>query len=121
MIEAAPTVVPKSAAICGRSESVTRTIAWLANPAPANRMMERVGTSRAGGDFIGTARIFYSSTSFFAWTAKTWMAGISPVMTRMGEDHHRTSLYAHPVLGVDRAQRGGLFTAKFAERHNNDR
>src|SRR6266481_801228 len=43
-IEASPTVVPKSTAICGRSESVTRTIAWLAKPAPANRTMERVGT-----------------------------------------------------------------------------
>ena len=37
-------MVLKSAAICGSSESVTRTIAWLANPAPASRMMERVGT-----------------------------------------------------------------------------
>ena len=37
-------MVLKSAAICGSSEFVTRTIAWLAKPAPASRMMERVGT-----------------------------------------------------------------------------
>src|SRR6516164_620876 len=43
-MEAAPTDVAKSAAICGSSESVTRTMAWLANPAPASRAMERVGT-----------------------------------------------------------------------------
>ena len=43
-------MVPKSAAICGSSESVTRTMAWLAKPAPASRMIERVGTfSGAGG------------------------------------------------------------------------
>src|SRR5262249_26383552 len=47
-MEASPTVVPKSAAICGNSESVTRTIAWLAKPATASRMMERVGTFSAG-------------------------------------------------------------------------
>src|SRR5215813_8768238 len=47
-MEASPTVVPKSAAICGNSESVTRTIAWLAKPAAASRMMERVGTLFAG-------------------------------------------------------------------------
>ena len=43
MIEASPTVVPKSAAICGNSKSVTRTMAWLAKPATASRTMERVG------------------------------------------------------------------------------
>src|SRR5215831_19166273 len=43
-MEASPTVVSKSAAICGNSESVTRTIAWLAKPATASRMIERVGT-----------------------------------------------------------------------------
>src|SRR6516162_9220582 len=47
-MEASPTVAPKSAAICGNSESVTRTIAWLAKPATASRMMERVGTFSAG-------------------------------------------------------------------------
>src|SRR5436190_11798173 len=88
MIEAAPTVVPKSAAICGRSESVTRTIAWLAKPAPASRMMERVGTFWAG---IG-------------------------MLTRDFEFVVRASGW-----GVDRAERDGLFTAKFPERNNNDR
>jgi len=43
-MDAWPTVVPKSAAICGSSESVTRTMAWLAKPAPASRTIERVGT-----------------------------------------------------------------------------
>ena len=43
-MEASPTVVPKSMAICGSSESVTRTIAWLAKPATASSTMERVGT-----------------------------------------------------------------------------
>ena len=40
---AAPTVVCRSAAICGKSESITRTWAWLAKPATASRMIERVG------------------------------------------------------------------------------
>ncbi len=40
---AAPTVVCRSAATCGRSESITRTCAWLAKPATASRMIERVG------------------------------------------------------------------------------
>jgi hypothetical protein len=35
--------VPKSAAIWGSSESVTRTCAWLAKPATASSTMERVG------------------------------------------------------------------------------
>src|SRR4051794_29627530 len=48
-IAASPTLVLKSDAICGRSESVTRTIAWLANPAPASRMIERSGTFAASG------------------------------------------------------------------------
>src|SRR5215475_2627052 len=43
MIEAAPTVTAKSAAICGSSESVERTIAWLAKPATARSAMARVG------------------------------------------------------------------------------
>ena len=34
--------VSKSAAICGRSESVTRTIAWLAKPATARNAMALV-------------------------------------------------------------------------------
>ena len=48
-IAATPTVVWKSAAICGSSESVTRTCAWLAKPAAASRMMERVGVWRGEG------------------------------------------------------------------------
>jgi hypothetical protein len=39
---AAPTVVWKSVAICGSRESVTRTCAWLAKPAAASSMIERV-------------------------------------------------------------------------------
>ena len=44
---ATPTVVWKSAAICGRSESVTRTCAWLAKPATASSTMERSAFLRA--------------------------------------------------------------------------
>src|SRR5258705_2103221 len=54
---ATPTVVPKSPAICGRSESVTGTWAWLAKPATASRTIERVGLGAAAGDglrFTGT-------------------------------------------------------------------
>ena len=43
---AAPTVVWKSAAICGSSELVTRTCAWLAKPATASSMIERTGVLR---------------------------------------------------------------------------
>src|ERR1700752_3243626 len=43
MIEAAPIVTAKSAAICGSSEWVERTIAWLAKPATASSTMARVG------------------------------------------------------------------------------
>ena len=57
-------MVPKSAAICGSSELVTRTMAWLAKPATASRMIERVGTFwLAGGDvtrafdFVGATQI----------------------------------------------------------------
>ncbi len=41
---ASPTLVLKSAAICGSSESVTRTMAWLAKPAQASSTIERSGT-----------------------------------------------------------------------------
>src|SRR5580700_7911833 len=47
---AAPTVVWKSDAICGRSESVTRTCAWAAKPATASSMIERVGVRCAKGE-----------------------------------------------------------------------
>src|SRR5580692_1822472 len=46
---AAPTVVWKSAAICGSSESVTRTWACAANPATASSVIERVGVRCAKG------------------------------------------------------------------------
>src|SRR6202140_4725743 len=47
---AAPTVVWKSAAIWGSSESVTRTCACAAKPATASSMIERVGVRRAKGE-----------------------------------------------------------------------
>src|SRR5262245_40656372 len=43
MMEAAPTVTPRSVAICGSSESADRTMAWLAKPATARNTMARVG------------------------------------------------------------------------------
>src|SRR5262245_66218857 len=51
---AAPTVVPKSPAIWGRSESVTRTWAWLAKPATASRTIDRVGFGWVSGVEMGT-------------------------------------------------------------------
>ena len=45
---ATPTVVCRSAATCGNSESMTRTCAWLAKPATASKMIERVGSGRGG-------------------------------------------------------------------------
>ena len=50
MIEAAPIVTARSAAICGSSESADRTIDWLANPATASSTMARVwdGTGSEG-------------------------------------------------------------------------
>jgi hypothetical protein len=45
---ATPTVVCRSAATCGNSESMTRTWAWLAKPATASKMIERVGFGRGG-------------------------------------------------------------------------
>ena len=51
-IAATPTVVCRSAATCGNSESMTRTWAWLAKPATASRMIERVGSGR-GGEVAG--------------------------------------------------------------------
>ena len=45
---ATPTVVCRSAATCGNSESMTRTWAWLAKPATASKMIERVGYGRGG-------------------------------------------------------------------------
>src|SRR5712672_4395738 len=50
MMEAAPIVTARSAAICGSSESADRTIDWLANPATASSTMARVwdGTGSEG-------------------------------------------------------------------------
>src|SRR5258708_1979422 len=49
-MDAAPIVTPRSVAICGRIESATRTMAWLAKPATASRTMARVceGMGRLG-------------------------------------------------------------------------
>jgi hypothetical protein len=55
---AKPTVVCRSAATCGNSESMTRTCAWLAKPATASKMIERVGSGR--GEMDGE-----ESTGFF--------------------------------------------------------
>ena len=49
---AAPTVVPKSPAICGSSESVTRTWAWLAKPATASSTIDRVGFGWVSGEGV---------------------------------------------------------------------
>ena len=58
-IAAAPTVVPKSAAICGSSESATRTSAWLAKLATASSTIARIGRcgrARDGHGGPGEAR-----------------------------------------------------------------
>ena len=47
-IEAAPTVTSRSTAICGSSESVTRTMAWAAKAAMASSVMALVALPRAG-------------------------------------------------------------------------
>ena len=49
---AAPMAVWNSAAICGKSESVTRTCAWLAKPATASSMMARVGDLRGSAAVV---------------------------------------------------------------------
>ena len=48
-IEAAPTVMAKSAAICGSSVSAARTSAWLAKLASASATMAASRTHRQGG------------------------------------------------------------------------
>ena len=52
---ATPTTVWKSAAICGNSESVTRTCAWVAKPAIASRMIGRAGDLRGSAAADGDA------------------------------------------------------------------
>src|SRR5712691_11429075 len=54
MIEAAPMLTPRSAAICGSSESADRTIAWLAKPATARKTIARVGVWWDGDNGGGT-------------------------------------------------------------------
>jgi hypothetical protein len=81
-MEASPTVVPKSAAICGNSESVTRTIAWLAKPATASRMMERVGTFWLAGEEV-TRDFVAASVRVWALTGRS-AAGFLPRNRRTG-------------------------------------
>ena len=52
-IEAAPTLTPRSAAICGSSESDTRTIDWLAKEASASSVMAEVALPREAGGVGG--------------------------------------------------------------------
>ena len=74
MIEAAPTVTPMSAAICGSSESPARTIAWLAKPASASSAMaevalpleaveEAVKVDSGGSGGLSTAQAISSKTN----------------------------------------------------------
>jgi hypothetical protein len=53
MIAVAPTLALRSAAICGNSESVTRTMACVAKPAMASRTMALVALPRAKGRWSG--------------------------------------------------------------------
>ena len=53
MIEVAPTVTFRSAAICGSSKSVDRTMPWAAKAATASRMMALVALPLDGGGFSG--------------------------------------------------------------------
>src|SRR5215510_8360880 len=48
-IDAAPTLTPKSAEICGNSESETRTIDWLAKEARASSVIALVALPRGTG------------------------------------------------------------------------
>src|SRR6478609_571624 len=73
-IEAAPTLTPRSAEICGNSESDTRTIDWLAKEASASSVMALVALPRKTGgvegkvdsgglDGLSTARTTSSKTA----------------------------------------------------------
>jgi valyl-tRNA synthetase len=73
-IEAAPTLTPRSAEICGNSESDTRTIDWLAKEASASSVMALVALPRETGgvegkvdsgglDGLSTARTISSKTA----------------------------------------------------------
>ncbi len=48
-MEAAPIVTARSLAICGNSESVTRTMAWLAKAERDNRKIARLGAAMVAG------------------------------------------------------------------------
>ena len=50
---AAPTVVRRSAATCGNSESITRTCACAAKPATARSTIERVGVLWGDSGVVG--------------------------------------------------------------------
>ena len=53
MTEVAPTVTLKSAAICGSSESVERTMAWAAKQASASSVMALVALPLGCGGVSG--------------------------------------------------------------------
>ena len=53
MTEVAPTVTFRSAAICGSSELVERTMPWAAKPATASRTMALVALPLEEGEFFG--------------------------------------------------------------------
>ena len=54
-IEATPTEMAKSAAICGSSVSAARTRAWLAKLASASAAMARIGSANGPGRARGMA------------------------------------------------------------------
>src|SRR4051812_34055901 len=66
MTDAAPTVTPRSTAICGKSESAERTMAWLAKPATARNTMARVGRAADKRDPIGADRAPYHTARWGA-------------------------------------------------------
>ena len=55
-IEAAPTLTPMSVEICGKSESETRTIDWLANDATARSVMAEVALPPEAVDEVAEVR-----------------------------------------------------------------
>ena len=69
-IEAAPTLTPRSADICGSRESDTRTIDWLAKEATASSVMALVALPRETGgvgdkvDSRRARRAFYRASIF---------------------------------------------------------
>src|SRR5205085_4990037 len=57
MIDAVPTVMPMSAAICGNRESPARTIACAAKPASASIAIARVGVLAGGAGDVTRATV----------------------------------------------------------------